>query len=133
MRTLVVLLMVSLFPGAAEAVADVGHALVNGHDPHGHLASVTDHDHDHQHVATVDTGHIDAGEDEPPAHEEHHCSALFHLCGCHVPAPTTTTSWMVMASTAWAELPDPPIAIVSDLGLRPADGAAAAALRPPIV
>lgn len=117
MRVIVFLLIFGLWPGAAEAVVDAGHAFLNGHAPHSTLCDERAQGHD---------GH----EDE--AHDEHHCSGLFHLCGCHAPPPTTATLQMVLSPTKWSELsirnPAPPIALV-----KPADGAAAMATRPPIV
>lgn len=113
MRSIVFLLMFGLCPGAAEAFVDAGHLVMNGSTPHG---SVCDDDEP-------------AG--QPHSHDEHQCSALFHLCGCHAPPPTTATMRVVLSPTQWSELstrePRPISALV-----KPADGTASRANRPPI-
>jgi hypothetical protein len=112
LRVIVFLLMFGLWPGAAEALVDIGHIVLNGATSHGQVCE-----------DDTTSGH---------AHEEHQCSALFHLCGCHSPPPTTASTRLVLNPTEWSELsvslPSPIPALV-----KPADGALTRASRPPIV
>ncbi len=116
MRALVFLLMFGLWPGATEAVVDIGHTLLEGHSPHGEVADHADGTGDHE---------------SNDGHDEHQCSALFHLCGCHAPLPTAATSRLVLSPTAWAELRQRDPQALTPL-LQPADVAVARASRPPI-
>jgi hypothetical protein len=108
-RLIVFFLIFGLWPGAAEAAVDVGHAFLQGHTPHSEDCDPA------------------AGED----HDEHQCSALFHLCGCHAPAPTTTELTVVLSPTTWSELSLPAVIPPSAVN-KPAEGSAARTTRPPI-
>jgi hypothetical protein len=115
-RAIVLLLMFGLWPGAAEALVDVGHLVMNGDTSHGQVC--------------------DDGETSGQAHthDEHQCSVLFHLCGCHTTPPTSTSTRVAFnpTQTGWSEfsvsLPSPIGALV-----KLADGALTRATRPPIV
>lgn len=65
-RALAWLIALLLFPGAGEAVTDLGHLLVDGDTVHDPIArdAVESAAHDH------------------PASDEHGCSGLFHTCHC---------------------------------------------------
>lgn len=67
-RVLVLLLTIAVMPSASELIEFGVHAA-----SHGDLA------HD------VSSQHADAGADA----DEHGCSPLFHLCGCHAPSLST--------------------------------------------
>ena len=63
-RWLALLVAFMLFPGASEALTDLGHLLVDGHTAHAPCEADDDHG----------------------AQDEHGCSGLFHTCRC-CPAP----------------------------------------------
>ena len=109
-RLIVYLLIFGLCPGAAETLVDAGHTLLNGHSPHSEVAVDT---HDHE------------------SHDEHSCSVLFHLCGCHAPAPTTTATRLSLPPTKWSELPLH-LSVIGGALLLSADGSLTRANRPPI-
>lgn len=72
------LLVIMLFPGAREALTDLGHYIVDGHAAHDPCAS----EHDaHGHDATG----------------EHGCSGLFHTCRC-CPAPAAVVAGLTHES-----------------------------------
>jgi hypothetical protein len=80
-RLLVVLaLLWTVTPTAPEVTETAVHLLSHGDAPHTPAA---DHDGDHE----------DAG-----GTDEHGCTPLFHLCGCHAPALTATSGRVAMAA-----------------------------------
>jgi hypothetical protein len=68
---LVLVLIFSVTPMASETVELLVHAIEHGDLAHG-------------------------GAHEESAEDEHGCSTLFHMCGCHASAPT-----VVVQSRAW--------------------------------
>jgi len=67
--TCVLLFLVT--PGAEEALADIGHVVLDGHTFH-------------------DEGH------EAP---DHCCSGAFHFCGCHATVPAITVATATLPPT----------------------------------
>jgi hypothetical protein len=65
---LVLLLIFSVTPMASEMAELVVHVL-----EHGDLAHGASHE-----------------QDAPAGEDEHCCSSMFHTCGCHASAPSTT-------------------------------------------
>lgn len=68
-RLLILCLALSVIPGLAEAVENVGHVLVSGHGAHA----------------------LDQGESHAPDGDEHGCSGTLHLCSCHNSVPSDLT------------------------------------------
>jgi hypothetical protein len=69
MRFVALLAMYLVMPGATTLAEDVVHVVVAGH--------------------TLDSADHDEAADAP--HEEHHCAATFHVCGCHAAPATLVT------------------------------------------
>ena len=116
MRVLAAMLVISLSPGIAEAAEDASHWLAEGHTLHAPLS------------VPSNAGHDDHARKH--AEDEHGCTALFHVCGCHSPAPSMVSTRIAFERTAPLHhnvvigLPDEP--------RRPVDGVAREAFRPPI-
>ena len=131
-RVLALLLMFGLWPGAAELTVDAWRMVIAGHTHHEQVCSdVASTDFVNDIVAVVGTD-SDAGEHDGHGHEEHQCSALFHLCGCHAPPPTTATTVTTVAPTRWSELAIEPVHTQGLALMQAADGSAVRTTRPPI-
>ena len=76
-RALVLLITLAFVPAFGEVVETVVHAVEYGDAIHGRADHADGRDH---HGAT------------PLGADEHGCSPLLHLCGCHTPAPATTAT-----------------------------------------
>ena len=119
MRAVALLLAVILSPGVAEVTEDFAHWVSQGHTVH---ASAEQHA---EHAATEPPG----GDNH--ATDEHGCSALFHLCGCHSPAPSMVSARIAL-DWADASLVEPTSAFPYST-LRAPDGVNGESFRPPIV
>ena len=116
-RVVALLLAVVLSPGVAEAAEDAAHWIAEGHTLHVSAG---------EHAASGE----EAKHDDGHATDEHGCSALFHLCGCHSPAPSMVTARVALdrrdvaaaqsTSTCWKN------------GAAPPDGVRDESFRPPI-
>lgn len=124
MRALAAILVLALWPGVAEAVQDMSHWVAEGHTLH---ASVSAPNRDPAHDPAHD-GHDE--HEERHGDDEHGCSVLFHLCGCHSPTPSVTSTTLVLAAVE--QVHDDLVAIVPEAARRPTDGVRAKAFRPPI-
>ena len=99
-RLLVVLaLLWTVTPTAPEVTETAVHLLTHGDSPHA-----------------ADGGHDESGTDE------HGCTPLFHLCGCHAPAPTATSGVVAMRAS---------LADVTSLELPPVAASLSRATDPP--
>ncbi|MCC6622257.1 MAG: hypothetical protein IT385_13425 [Deltaproteobacteria bacterium] len=62
------LVVLMIFPGAREALTDLGHLVLDGHVAHGPCFDEPAADHDPERA--------------PIGRDEHGCSGLFHTCRC---------------------------------------------------
>jgi hypothetical protein len=85
MRFIALLAIYLVTPGATTLAEDVLHVVSAGH--------------------TLDSSDHDESPEAP--HEEHHCAATFHVCGCHAPP--------AMVVTAVAALAAPPVDVDDDV------------------
>lgn len=117
MRVLALILAFTVFPGVAEAADDLAHYVVEGHTLHE--AAVVEAAHD---------GH--EGHEKDHGDDEHGCSVLFHLCGCHSPTPSQVTVRLDVQKTSDHQATVP--GVLAFLERRPRDGVRNEAFRPPI-
>jgi hypothetical protein len=103
-RLLVVLaLLWTVTPTAPEVTETAVHLLSHG-------------DSQQSHGGGSDGGHDESGTDE------HGCTPLFHLCGCHAPAPTATSGRVALHAS---------LADVTSLELPPVAASLSRASEPP--
>lgn len=112
--------MLALSPGVAEAAADASHWVVEGHTLH---AKATEHEAHEEHA-----GH--AEHEKQHGDDEHGCTALFHLCGCHSPTPSVTSTPVLVSREA--QLQDERATLAPEETRRPGDGVCGETFRPPI-
>ena len=119
MRAVALLLAVVLSPGVAEVTEDFAHWVAQGHTVHASAQQHAEH-------ASGD----EASGEESHGTDEHGCTALFHLCGCHSPAPSMVTARVALD---WADisLVEPASAFPYN-ALRAPEGVHGESFRPPI-
>lgn len=120
MRVIAILIALAVAPGATEMARDAAHWMAEGHTPHAQAVTSVDHvehaSHEHH--------------EKEHENQEHGCSALFHVCGCHSPAPSVVSSHLTVGTS---ELHRALLVTVPEELRRAADGVHGEQLRPPIV
>lgn len=117
MRVLALILAVTLCPGVAEAAEDFAHYVAEGHTLHEPAVAEASHE-----------GHDD--HEKEHGDDEHGCTALFHLCGCHSPTPSQVTVRLEVHRSA--DLHATVAGVLAFLDRRPRDGVRGETFRPPI-
>lgn len=127
-RSIALLLLLSLLPGAQEVFEQVGHVASTGSLAHSADDEAAHHEHEHEHDGeegaswqAADHGHAHHG-----AAPESHCSAVAHTCHC---CPTTSLTITIVLEVV------APVLMSTELlrGIARLDaGVAPRLMRPPI-